>query len=951
MRALVLILIVIFQTHTTPCAIAKPLTTRFLHRGKQVRTVFSGSLVRQSAQLTEWSQEALQIAEERLDLLLLEDVEIYFDSDPPDHNGLATVVPRNRIVIHTEAPIMTTSIGLYRHYLLETLTHEWAHILSLQRYSGIFRPIDFIFGNTARPNGLWPRWIHEGIAVWTEEALGGRPQSGSIDFDLRVYAEYAQRKKVLPLQNSDLDGQWPLRNFQQGRAPYSFGYLILKEMSESNPQLIKKFSEASSRQLGLSFRKVFQELGHNLDEVFEKLSNKWAQQSLVLPSDSLKELSHAPEIYGLVDYNNRVSWIERGEFILPRLALYENFTVSKIEWPFRLLSPLKAYSLEPQIWVIYVSTVPAWLENSFYSSRQVGRRRLILYDEALGSPKCVFDLGEQIRELDMNSSSILWVKSIASGEHQIWRASWDLDCRISNKSLVYQSPAAFQRVSHPRILNNNEYTFTLNHLNKTQIQEQIIKSEKLSLFAKKQTPSKSFNRLQLNLEENEALVFENSKNYWGPLYLKKETSRILNSKQLPLRTGAQEALLGSEGIFVVENFWDQDRVRIYPRPQVQSEDNNHFIWQEHTSTEPLNVVDQQKALSIAPSQHSPIETIWPHFWMPSLSSSEGDWLIAGQTFYSDITQTWNGSTFLAYNTQIQRPNFNTFLSYRKNSKTVWPQIIGQLQYAPRDISYFSIPTQSVQERWNADLAFQFHFSLEQRWLGSLSLGLNYRYSGELGSFEAQSTRNPFSQFRLSTPSGFNPYTTLSSLSESQSFLYLEQRTRWLAQPEIQMETAFLWNSSTKSALLFVFEGAHTEPANFPQSFFVWGGVPLFNSALNENFLNRGFAPQSQAARQIFRASAEAAYRVANPTLAAKWNRLRLQSVDMRLIAESITWSSIFGNKYQLGRQYSSSLGTEWDFIGSSLHYLTYKMSLGVFRGFGENADTRFSAQLKVGLDI
>lgn len=88
-----------------------------------------------------------------------------------------------------------------------------------------------------------------------------------------------------------------------------------------------------------------------------------------------------------------------------------------------------------------------------------------------------------------------------------------------------------------------------------------------------------------------------------------------------------------------------------------------------------------------------------------------------------------------------------------------------------------------------------------------------------------------------------------------------------------------------------------------------------------------------------------------PRASLSWNRLRVQNIDLRLVGETLTWDAFTNPAYRMGEQFSSSAGAEVDILGSGLHYISYKLSLGAFRGFGDFADTRFTAQLRVGLDL
>ena len=74
-------------------------------------------------------------------------------------------------------------------------------------------------------------------------------------------------------------------------------------------------------------------------------------------------------------------------------------------------------------------------------------------------------------------------------------------------------------------------------------------------------------------------------------------------------------------------------------------------------------------------------------------------------------------------------------------------------------------------------------------------------------------------------------------------------------------------------------------------------------------------------------------------------------VDLSLVAESITWDSYSEDSFQLGQDYASSVGALLDFGGSAAHYVNYKLSFGVFQGFGAANSTQIVTQLRTGLNL
>ena len=107
-------------------------------------------------------------------------------------NGFATVVPWNAIVIYAAPPSGADTIGNTDDWLDYVFTHEYAHVLHLDRSRGWARIARGIFGRSAVafPNLSLPLWHIEGLATLTESAEGeGRLHGG----DFRAVVDVAAR--------------------------------------------------------------------------------------------------------------------------------------------------------------------------------------------------------------------------------------------------------------------------------------------------------------------------------------------------------------------------------------------------------------------------------------------------------------------------------------------------------------------------------------------------------------------------------------------------------------------------------------------------------------------------------------------------------------------------------------------------------------------------------------
>ena len=135
-------------------------------------------------------------------------------------NGYTTFFPSDRVTIYVTPPDEINSLEDRGDWLEFVLTHEYVHVLHLDRASGAPRVLRRVFGRNPLlfPNSLQPDWLIEGLAVHdeTDRARGiGRGQSSYFDMLMRM--EVAHGIKPLRQVNQTI-ATWPA-----GYTPYLYG--------------------------------------------------------------------------------------------------------------------------------------------------------------------------------------------------------------------------------------------------------------------------------------------------------------------------------------------------------------------------------------------------------------------------------------------------------------------------------------------------------------------------------------------------------------------------------------------------------------------------------------------------------------------------------------------------------------------------------------------------------
>ena len=154
-------------------------------------------------------------------------------------NGHATMFPARRMTIYVSAPAEINSLEDYDDWLEYVFSHEYLHILHLDKVNSLPAGLQNVFGRYPLlfPNALQPSWFIEGLATYVEtDTQRGVGRGQSSYFDMLMRMEVANGVKPLRQINQPLSS-WPI-----GYTPYLYGvhyYQFLRD----------KYGEASINKL------------------------------------------------------------------------------------------------------------------------------------------------------------------------------------------------------------------------------------------------------------------------------------------------------------------------------------------------------------------------------------------------------------------------------------------------------------------------------------------------------------------------------------------------------------------------------------------------------------------------------------------------------------------------------------------------------------------------------
>ena len=135
-------------------------------------------------------------------------------------NGWASPTPRDTIEITAAPPSPDDLIGNTTDWLELVFTHEYTHILHLDRTRGFMEGVRRILGRApaAFPNLFLPTWQLEGLATFEESRMTGAGRVPAGDFRAIVDTAAASRRfDPVDRAGGGLD-DWP-----GGQAPYAYG--------------------------------------------------------------------------------------------------------------------------------------------------------------------------------------------------------------------------------------------------------------------------------------------------------------------------------------------------------------------------------------------------------------------------------------------------------------------------------------------------------------------------------------------------------------------------------------------------------------------------------------------------------------------------------------------------------------------------------------------------------
>lgn len=200
------------------------------------------ALARQAASIAEQTHEQLRpyfnwTPAKRTDIILSDRVDFA--------NGWATPLPGNRSAIYVSPPDDIAVLSDFDDWLRLVITHEYTHILHLDKVAGSVAAGRNLFGRMLLtfPNVFQPDWVQEGLATYLEsDAERGVGRGYSSYFRMLMRLQVVQGVKPLSEVNQPID-TWPASATRYLYGVYFFKFLHAQYGEAKIQQWIEAYSD------------------------------------------------------------------------------------------------------------------------------------------------------------------------------------------------------------------------------------------------------------------------------------------------------------------------------------------------------------------------------------------------------------------------------------------------------------------------------------------------------------------------------------------------------------------------------------------------------------------------------------------------------------------------------------------------------------------------------------
>jgi Tol biopolymer transport system component len=400
-------------------------------------------------------------------------------------NGFSMPPLRVGLVLIATPPDSWMSTAYSEDWIKLLVFHEYTHMLNMDATTEWMEGLRILFGDVIRPNGLWPVWMLEGLAVYYETRTStlGRGRSPYYDSILRAYFNEGKlgTSKDFGMTLDRVNGDFPF--FPSGEVPYLFGYHLWNQFAkdQNNDEKMGDYSINSSHRIPYFIEGNLQNVaGKNWIDYW----NSFVTDSGTRFSAQIKKIKEDGETQP--EFVTHAGYAAQGGVFSPD-GLWMAYTrTSKERRQGLYLVDLKTgqekrvtdkisgvgMSFSPDSRFLVFSALERFDTYSFYSDLflydvQKDKVRTLAHGARAKDPSFSPD-GKKITYIE-DSKASHWLKSakIEINDHG--------EGTLSDIHDAY-TPPAFTILGSPRFINNDEIVFSYQELGKAQA-DLVITSE------------------------------------------------------------------------------------------------------------------------------------------------------------------------------------------------------------------------------------------------------------------------------------------------------------------------------------------------------------------------------------------------------------------------------------------------------------------------------------------
>ncbi len=402
--------------------------------------------------------------------------DILIADNDDDANGFTMPVLRVGIVLIATPPDQYFSTSYADDWIKLLVWHEYTHFLNIDPTTEWMNALRLFFGDIIRPNGLWPVWMLEGLAVYYETRTStlGRGRSPYYDGILRAYFNEGKlgtsHSDAITFERVNADDPY----FPGGEVPYLFGYHLWNQFSKDHSLFQDTDSQMGEYSLRSSHRVPFF-LDGNLENVMKK---EWDDYWSSFVSESNERLSKQVEAVKK-EGETPHTFLTRSKYASNLGAISPNgewmaYTQSSTDDRSRLvllnLTNRRTLKLDEKVLGVGMGFTPDSRYLIYSSLRK--HKSYYLYSDLFS-----FDLvTKQIKQLthglrakdpgvSPDGQNIVFIQSEA-GTHLLKTAKLVVTPEgpeIKDVSLSYK-PSRFSILGSPRFINANQIVFSLQEI-------------------------------------------------------------------------------------------------------------------------------------------------------------------------------------------------------------------------------------------------------------------------------------------------------------------------------------------------------------------------------------------------------------------------------------------------------------------------------------------------------